>query len=65
MAIQNVTRVEASAKKLLSMMSRDCSRFCKIMVCSLFYFLFFFSFFFKGSVINFFAYVRHHFDHHL
>ncbi|PRQ27011.1 hypothetical protein RchiOBHm_Chr6g0300761 [Rosa chinensis] len=31
MAIQNVTRVEASAKKLLSMMSRDCSRFCKIM----------------------------------
>nr|XP_011459562.1 PREDICTED: uncharacterized protein LOC105349997 [Fragaria vesca subsp. vesca] len=31
MAIQNVTRVEASAKKLLSMMSRDCNRFCKIM----------------------------------
>ncbi|XP_050365830.1 uncharacterized protein LOC126784408 [Argentina anserina] len=31
MAIQNVTRVEGSAKKLLSMMSRDCSRFCKIM----------------------------------
>lgn len=64
MAIQNVTRVEASAKKLLSMMSRDSSRFCKIMVCSLFYFLFYL-FVFKGNVIKFFAYVRHHFDHHL
>ncbi|XP_068328274.1 uncharacterized protein [Pyrus communis] len=31
MAIKNVTRVEASAKRLLSMMSRDCNRFCKIM----------------------------------
>ncbi|CAN6682640.1 unnamed protein product [Malus baccata var. baccata] len=31
MAIRNATRVEASAKRLLSMMSRDCNRFCKIM----------------------------------
>ncbi|BFG17825.1 hypothetical protein CerSpe_040990 [Prunus speciosa] len=31
MAIKNVTRVEASARRLLSMMSRDCNRFCKIM----------------------------------
>ncbi|CAN6722185.1 unnamed protein product [Malus baccata var. baccata] len=31
MAIKKVTRVEASAKRLLSMMTRDCSRFCKIM----------------------------------
>ncbi|XP_068313681.1 uncharacterized protein [Pyrus communis] len=30
-AIKNVTRVEASAKRLLSLMTRDCSRFCKIM----------------------------------
>ncbi|KAB2628080.1 hypothetical protein D8674_032875 [Pyrus ussuriensis x Pyrus communis] len=31
MATKNVTRVEASAKRLLSLMTRDCSRFCKIM----------------------------------
>ncbi|CAB4265748.1 unnamed protein product [Prunus armeniaca] len=31
MALKNVTRVEASARRLLSMMSRDCNRFCKIM----------------------------------
>lgn len=33
MAIKNATRAEQSAKKWLYMMSRDCNRFCKIMVC--------------------------------
>ncbi|XP_015884620.3 uncharacterized protein LOC107420233 [Ziziphus jujuba] len=31
MAIKNASKVEQSAKKWLSMMARDCSRFCKIM----------------------------------
>ena len=34
MAIKNATRIEESTKKWLSMMARDCNRFCKIMVCS-------------------------------
>ncbi|XP_030950455.1 uncharacterized protein LOC115974306 isoform X2 [Quercus lobata] len=31
MAIKNATRMEESTKKWLSMMARDCNRFCKIM----------------------------------
>ncbi|GAV84380.1 hypothetical protein CFOL_v3_27824, partial [Cephalotus follicularis] len=30
-AIENATKIEESAKRFLSMMARDCSRFCKIM----------------------------------
>lgn len=33
-AIKNATRLEESTGRWLSMMARDCNRFCKIMVCS-------------------------------
>jgi len=33
-AVKKATRAEEAAKRCLAFMSRDCSRFCKIMVCS-------------------------------
>lgn len=32
-ALNNTKKVEETAKKWLSLMTRDCTRFCKIMVC--------------------------------